>query len=91
MTTETTTNRPTHRVYAIIKKDGEEKGTWLEMGAAWPHRDGKGFGVKLNLIPLSDDAEIVIRTIEPKAAASTDAVSQGKPAAKGSVKKGGAQ
>lgn len=83
MTTETNTNRPTHRVYAVIKKEGEEKGAWLEMGAAWPHRDGKGFSVKLNLIPLSDDAEVVIRTIEAKPAAKTGT--------KASAKKGGAQ
>jgi hypothetical protein len=36
MTTETNTNRPTQRVYAVIKKEGNEKGTWLEIGAAWP-------------------------------------------------------
>jgi hypothetical protein len=47
MTTETNSNRPTHRVYAVIKKEGREKGTWLEIGAAWPHRDGKGYGVTL--------------------------------------------
>ena len=34
MTTETNSNRPTHLVYAVIKKDGREKGTWLEIGAA---------------------------------------------------------
>ena len=70
MTTETDTNRPTQRVYAVIKKEGTEKGTWLEIGAAWPHRDGKGFGVKLNLVPFSSTAEIVIRAIESKAVAS---------------------
>ena len=69
MTTETNSNRPTHRVYAVIKKEGNEKGTWLEIGAAWPHRDGKGFGVKLNLVPFSGTAEIVIRAIESKPAA----------------------
>jgi hypothetical protein len=69
MTTETNTNRPTQRVYAVIKKEGNEKGTWLEIGAAWPHRDGKGFGVKLNLVPFSGTAEIVIRAIESKPAA----------------------
>ena len=41
----------------------------LEIGAAWPHRDGKGFGVKLNLVPFSGTAEIVIRAIESKPAA----------------------
>ena len=69
MTTETNSNRPTQRVYAVIKKEGNEKGTWLEIGAAWPHRDGKGFGVKLNLVPFSGTAEIVIRAIESKPAA----------------------
>jgi hypothetical protein len=35
MTTETSTNRPTHRVYAVIvKKEGMAKGAWLEIGAA---------------------------------------------------------
>jgi hypothetical protein len=73
MTTETNSNRPTHRVYAVIKKEGREKGTWLEIGAAWPHRDGKGYGVTLNFIPRSPDAELVIRAIEPKAASQAGA------------------
>jgi hypothetical protein len=73
MTTETNSNRPTHRVYAVIKKEGREKGTWLEIGAAWAHRDGKGYGVTLNFIARSPDAELVIRAIEPKSAAHADA------------------
>lgn len=67
MTTETGSNRPTHRVYAVIKKRGQEHGAWLEIGAAWPHRDGKGYGVMLNVIPRSPDAELVIRAIDTKA------------------------
>lgn len=58
----TTLNRPTHRAYAV-EKFGEGKSHWTDIGAAWPHKDGKGFNVKLNLVPLS--GEIVIR--EPKA------------------------
>ena len=69
MTKKTANNRPTHRVYAVVKNDGAEKGSWFELGAAWPHKDGKGYSVKLNLIPLSEDAEIVIRAIEPKSEA----------------------
>ena len=66
MTTETNSNRPTHRVYAvIIKKEGGAKGAWLEIGAAWPHRDGKGYGMKLDVIPRSPEAKLVIRAIEP--------------------------
>jgi hypothetical protein len=60
MTTETTTNRPTHRVYAVIKRTGAAKANWTEIGAAWPHRDGKGFNLRLDLLPTGD-AEIVIR------------------------------
>jgi hypothetical protein len=57
--------RPTHRVYAVTGK-GEKK-TWYEIGAAWPHADGEGFSLKLNLVPAaSSDAEIVIRKITPK-------------------------
>jgi hypothetical protein len=36
----------------------------------WPHRDGKGYGVKLDFIPRSPDVELVIRAIEPKPAAA---------------------
>jgi hypothetical protein len=41
--------------------------------SAAPHRDGKGYGVTLNFIPRSPDAELVIRAIEPKPAAQADA------------------
>jgi hypothetical protein len=56
--TKTTPNRPTHRVYAVTKT-GERK-YWREIGAAWPHKDGEGFGVKLELFPFAA-SEIVIR------------------------------
>jgi hypothetical protein len=70
MTTETNSNRPTHRVYAvIIKKEGTAKGAWLEVGAAWPHRDGKGYNLKLDAIARSPDAQLVIRAFEPAPAA----------------------
>ena len=59
MTTETTT-RPTHRVYAVSKRPNAEKAHWTEIGAAWPHKDGKGFNIALNFLPLAE-AEIVIR------------------------------
>jgi hypothetical protein len=57
-----TNKLPSHRVYAVIKKG--EKSFWREIGAAWEHGDGKGFGAKLDYLPLNG-AEIVIRA--PKA------------------------
>ena len=56
--------RPTHRIYSVTK-NGDRKATWQEIGAAWPHKDGKGFNLTFTARPL-DGAQIVLR--EPKAA-----------------------
>ena len=65
-----TTKLPSHRVYAVIKKG--ERNFWREIGAAWEHSDGKGFGVKLDYLPLNG-AEIVIRTPKDEVAKEADA------------------
>ncbi len=59
MTTETN-HRPTHYVYAVRKGSGD-KAFWTRIGAAWANKDGEGFSVKLDLLPLNG-ADIVIRT-----------------------------
>lgn len=61
MTTTEHSKRPTHRVYAV-RKNGD-KSFWTVIGAAWANQDGKGFNLKLDLLPL-DGADIVVR--EPK-------------------------
>jgi hypothetical protein len=60
-----TKKQPTHRVYSVTKD--EEKPFWLEIGAAWPHKDGNGFNIKLNACPIGN-GEIVLRTAKPKEA-----------------------
>ena len=37
-------SKPTHRAFVVStpKKEGE-KGIWREIGAVWPHKNGKGF------------------------------------------------
>ena len=57
--------QPTHRAYAVTKNRG--KSYWREIGAAWAHEDGKGFGLKLDYLPLDPNAELVIREPLPKA------------------------
>lgn len=57
----TTKTAPTHRVYSVTRK-GDAKPFWFRIGAAWPNKDGKGFNLKLNALPIGD-AEIVIREI----------------------------
>jgi hypothetical protein len=62
-----TSNRPSHRVYAVTKNG--ERSFWQTIGAAWVHGDGEGFNLKLDYLPLND-AEIVIR--KPKADEQAD-------------------
>ncbi len=40
----------------------------LNRRQAWPHKDGKGFNLKLDMLPLNG-AELVIREPQPDAAA----------------------
>ena len=64
MSNDTTTKAgPSHRLYSILK-NGNDKAIWTEIGAMWPHKDGKGFGGKLFAYP-HPNAELAFR--EPKA------------------------
>ena len=59
-----TKNRPTHRVFSVARvAEGDSK--WTEIGAAWPHRDGQGFNLKLNAMP-ANGADIVLRVATAK-------------------------
>jgi hypothetical protein len=63
-----TSKRPSHRIYAVTKNGDDSY--WQPIGAAWAHTDGKGFGLKLDSLPLNG-AEIVLRKPKPKEAAAT--------------------
>src|SRR5579863_2533772 len=52
--------RPTHRAYSVIKREGQED-NWLNLGLAFPHKDGKGLNIVLQAYPL--DGKIVCREI----------------------------
>lgn len=51
---------PTHRAYSVIKRDGQDD-YWLNLGLAFPHKDGGGFNIILQAFPL--DGKIVCREI----------------------------
>ena len=42
---------PTYNAYQV--RDGNEKGFFTRIGAAWPNKDGKGFNVQLDAVPLN--------------------------------------
>ena len=52
--------QPTHRAYSVIKREGQDD-YWLNLGLAFPHKDGKGFNIMLQAFPL--DGKIVCREI----------------------------
>ena len=59
-------NKPTHYAYHVtdrVQDGGEDKGGfWTKIGAAWPHRDRKGFNISIETIPLN--GRIVLRERE---------------------------
>jgi hypothetical protein len=57
------TNAPTYIAYhvkdATAGEHGEKRGVWTRVGAAWPNKDGKGFSVVLDVVPL--DGRLMLR------------------------------
>jgi hypothetical protein len=51
---------PTHRAYSVIKREGQDD-YWLNLGLVFPHKDGSGFNIILQALPL--DGKIVCREI----------------------------
>lgn len=42
-----------------------ENAPWNRIGAAWDHKDGEGFTLQLDLVPVSG-GRIVLRAFDPK-------------------------
>jgi hypothetical protein len=53
--------KPDFKAYTVkdIGKDGEKKGRWLEIGAAWEHKNGEGYDIVLEALPVN--GRIVLR------------------------------
>lgn len=61
MTNQTSflTRKPTHRLYRVT---GEGKSSiWTPIGAAWPNKDGQGFSISCDAVPLT--GRMVLREI----------------------------
>jgi len=52
--------QPTHRAYSVIKREGQDD-FWLNLGLVFPHKDGGGFNIMLQALPL--DGKIVCREV----------------------------
>lgn len=68
MSNDTKTSIPTHIAYSVreYEKNGEPESDWTRIGAAWQHRDGDGFDIRLEAIPVS--GRVTLRKNKPKQA-----------------------
>lgn len=57
---------PSHRVYTLIprKVDGKDENFWLNIGSAFEHKDGKGYNLVLEALPL--DGRLVLRDVQDR-------------------------
>lgn len=56
--------RPTHRLYRV-QGDGPDA-IWTPIGAAWPNKDGLGFNLSCDALPLT--GRMVLRQVKERAA-----------------------
>src|SRR6266704_2215400 len=56
-------NTPTYIAYHVkdtnAGENSEKRGVWTKVDAAWPNKDGKGFNIVLDVIPL--DGRLILR------------------------------
>ena len=66
MSNDTTTKRPTHTAYSVREytKNGQKESDWTRIGVAWAHRDGDGFDIILEALPVS--GRVAVRKNKPK-------------------------
>jgi hypothetical protein len=61
---ETATSKlPSHVAYTVRDREGQ-KGFFTRIGVAWEHRDGKGFNIQTEAVPL--DGRITLRVASDK-------------------------
>lgn len=59
-------NQPSHIVYHVDEQGGDDKAYWTKIGAMWPHKDGEGYNLQLQLLPVNSSGKLTIRVNKPK-------------------------
>jgi hypothetical protein len=62
-TQTTTSKKPSHLAYQVREGKGD-KGYFTRIGAAWANKDGNGFNIQLDCVPL--DGRITLRVFSEK-------------------------
>jgi len=56
---------PSHRLF-VVKKTKGAKDYWMPVGAAWPHKSGTGFNIKLDALPTDGELVMLDKSQEPE-------------------------
>ena len=57
------TKRPSHIAYQVREGD-ENKSYFNRIGSVWPHKDGEGYNIQLDAVPV--DGRITVRTVQER-------------------------
>ena len=60
-------DQPAFQAYTVVKREGQDD-FWLNIGAAFAHKDGDGFNIMLQALPIN--GKIVLRPPKDKEEAS---------------------
>ena len=55
---------PSHVAYHVREGKAGGNGFWTRIGAAWQHKDGNGFNLQIDVVPL--DGRITLRIASEK-------------------------
>ena len=64
MTDNNKSSKPTHAAYVVKESSNGSKSYWNRIGSAWKHKDGDGFNIQLETVPL--DGRVTLRIIDEK-------------------------
>ncbi len=69
MSNDNESKRPTHIAYQV--REGEEsKAYFNRIGAMWPHKDGEGFSLQLDSVPV--DGRVTVRSVQDRIEGARD-------------------
>ncbi|MCB1878217.1 MAG: hypothetical protein KDH88_19755 [Chromatiales bacterium] len=60
-----------------VKDSRDGKGHWSPIGAVWPHRDGQGYDVQLEAVPV--DGRITLRALREERLGQVSAAPEQAP------------
>lgn len=69
--------KPFMLAYTVKPIGDGQKSVWTKLGAAWAHRDGEGFDVQMDAIPV--DGRLVLRTVRDEDADQSGEVLRREP------------